>query len=364
MKKKKIHIVLYSLIIIGICILFINFFLNNTYKNDIGQTLKNKIYTTTNLKTNYSKISLSIWEHFPYISINIDDLFLYDSIQSTKNDTVIYSVKASVNFNIIDLLVKKNIIQQIYLEEGIINLNKNQHQFLNQKYKAKDAQKNSNIKELLLVNIKFKFLDDKSKSNINCNINECLIDIDKDIYDLKGKIFSKKVQIGKINYLQEITSSLNLKLKFNNNQILIIKGSHILIEEVLAEISGIIGRKRLLNLSFATEEQQIKHIIRYMPKKFRALTKSFLAEGLMDCKGEIIRKSDDKNPSFTMDFKIKTGVFELKDKPIKLTNISTNGKITNGNLKNFQTSEIEFSNFSTNLANGNIFGDFKINNLN
>ncbi len=364
MKKKIIHIILYSLIIISICILFINFFLNNTYKDDIGQTLKNKINTTTNLKANYKNISLSIWEYFPYISINLDDLLLSDSIQNTKNDTVIYSAKASVNFNIIDLLVKKNIIQQIYLEEGIINLNKNQHQFLNQKYKAEDQQKNSNIKELLLINIEFKFLDDKSKSNINCNINECLIDIDEDIYDLKGKIFSKKVQIGKINYLEDLTSSLNLKLKFNNNQIFIITGSYILIEEVLAEISGLIGRKRLLNLSVATENQQIKHIIRYMPKKFRALTKSFLAEGLIDCKGEIIRKSDDKNPSFTMDFNIKTGVFELKEKPIKFTNISTNGRITNGNLKNFQTSEIEFSNFSTNLANGNIFGNFKINNLN
>ena len=95
-------------------------------------------------------------------------------LQNTKNDTVIYSTKASVNFNIIDLLVKKNIIQQIYLDEGIINL-KNKHQFLNQKYKVEYPQKNSNIKELLLINIKFKFLDDKSKSNINCNINECLM---------------------------------------------------------------------------------------------------------------------------------------------------------------------------------------------
>ena len=364
MKKKPIQIIIYSLIIISICILFINFFLNNTYKDDIGQTLKNKINSTTNLKTNYKNISLSIWEHFPYISINIDELLLFDSIQNTKNDTVIYSTKASVNFNIIDLLVKKNIIQQIYLDEGIINLNKNKNQFLNQKYKVEYPQKNSNIKELLLINIKFKFLDDKSKSNINCNINECLIDINEDIYDLKGKIFSKKVQIGKINYLEDITSSLNLKLKLNNNQISIVTGSHILIEEVLAEITGVIGRKRLLNLSVATEKQQIKHIIRYMPKKFRALTKSFLAEGLIDCKGEIIRKSDDKNPSFAMNFNINNGVFELKEKPIKFTNISTSGKITNGNLKNFQTSEIEFSNFSTNLANGKIFGNFKVNNLN
>ena len=105
MKKNPIQIIIYSLIIISICILFINFFLNNTYKDDIGQTLKNKINSTTKLKTNYKNISLSIWEHFPYISINIDELLLFDSIQNTQNDTVIYSTKASVNFNIIDLLV-------------------------------------------------------------------------------------------------------------------------------------------------------------------------------------------------------------------------------------------------------------------
>ena len=75
MKKKPIQIIIYSLIVISICTLFINFFLNNTYKDDIGQTLKNKINSTTNLKTNYKNISLSIWEHFPYISINIDDYY-------------------------------------------------------------------------------------------------------------------------------------------------------------------------------------------------------------------------------------------------------------------------------------------------
>ena len=65
-----------------------------------------------------------------------------------------------------------------------------------------------------------------------------------------------------------------------------------------------------------------------------------------------------------MNFNIKNGVFELKEKPIKFTNISTSGKITNGNLENFQTSEIEFSNFSINSVNGKIFGNFKVNNLN
>ena len=33
-------------------------------------------------------------------------------------------------------------------------------------------------------------------------------------------------------------------------------------------------------------------------------------------------------------------------------------------MKNFKTTEIEFSKFSTNLANGNIFGYLKVNNLN
>ena len=46
-----------------------------------------------------------------------------------------------------------------------------------------------------------------------------------------------------------------------------------------------------------------------------------------------------------------------------MLNISTNGKLQ-VNLKNFQTSEIEFSNFSTSLANGNILGNFKVSNFN
>ena len=364
MKTNKLHILFYFIITIILSIVSVNFFLNNTYKQDISKNLKNKIQKSTNSQTNFENVTLSIWEHFPYISINIDDLLVSDSLKNLKNDTILYASKASVNFNIIDIILKKNIIQQIYLEGGIINLDKNKHQFLNQKFTSDNTQKNSEVEEILILNMKFNFLDKKNKTTINCNIIECLLDIEEELYEINAKIFSNKVLVGKINYLDNMNSSLNLKLKFNNDQIFITKGSHILIEEVLAEINGIIGQKRFLNLSVSTEQQQIKHIIRYMPKKFRVLTKSFLSEGMIDCKGEIIRKSEDQNPYFNMYFDIKNGVFELKEKPIIFTNISTNGRITNGNLKNFKTTEIEFSKFSTNLANGNIFGYLKVNNLN
>ena len=364
MKKNKLHILFYYIITISLFIVSINFFLNNTYKQDIAQNLKNKLKKITKSETNFEKVTLSIWEHFPYVSININDLLVSDSLQNLENDTIIYASKASVNFNIIDIILKKNIIQQIYLEGGMIDLDKNKHQFLNQKFTSDDTQKNSEVKEILMLKMKFDFLDKKNKTTINCNIIECLLNIEEELYEINAKIFSNKVQIGKINYLDNMNSSLNLKLKFNNDKIFISKGSHILIEEVLAEINGIIGQKRFLNLSVSTEQQQIKHIIRYMPKKFRVLTKSFLSEGMIDCKGEIIRKSEDQNPYFNMYFDIKNGVFELKEKPIIFTNIATNGRITNGNLKNFKTTEIEFSKFSTNLANGNIFGYLKVNNLN
>lgn len=364
MKKNKLHILFYSAIIISLSIVSVNFFLNNTYKEDIAQNLKNKIKKSTNSQTSFENVTLSIWEHFPYVSINIDDLLVSDSLENLNNDTIVYASKASVNFNIIDIILKKNIIQQIYLEGGIIDLDKNKHQFFNQKFTSDDTKKNSEVKEILVLKMKFNFLDKKNKTTINCNIIECLVDIEEELYEINAKIFSKKVQIGKINYLDNINSSLNLKMKLNNDQIFIATGSHILIEEVLAEINGIIGKKRFLNLSVSTEQQQIKHIIRYMPKKFRVLTKSFLSEGMINCKGEIIRKSEDQNPYFNMYFDIKNGVFELKEKPIVFTNISTNGRITNGSLKNFKTTEIEFSKFSTNLANGNIFGYLKVNNLN
>ena len=364
MKTNKLHILFYFIITIILSIVSVNFFLNNTYKQDISKKLKNKIQKSTNSQTNFENVTLSIWEHFPYISINIDDLLVSDSLKNLKNDTILYASKASVNFNIIDIILKKNIIQQIYLEGGIINLDKNKHQFLNQKFTSDNTKKNSEVEEILILKMKFNFLDKKNKTTINCNIIECLLDIEEELYEINAKIFSNKVLVGKINYLDNMNSSLNLKLKFNNDQIFITKGSHILIEEVLAEINGIIGQKRFLNLSVSTEQQQIKHIIRYMPKKFRVLTKSFLSEGMIDCKGEIIRKSEDQNPYFNMYFDIKNGVFELKEKPIIFTNISTNGRITNGNLKNFKTTEIEFSKFSTNLANGNIFGYLKVNNLN
>ena len=141
--------------------------------------------------------------------------------------------------------------------------------------------------------------------------------------------------------------------------------SRVLIENILSTVSGSIINKNKVDLNIISKNQQLNAIITHMPEQFKKICTPFITDGGFNCnttiKG-IISKSS--NPFFNMDFQILNGDFKLKSIPFILNNINTSGNINNGANTNFQSTVITFSDFNAKPKNGNITGDFSINNLN
>lgn len=141
--------------------------------------------------------------------------------------------------------------------------------------------------------------------------------------------------------------------------------SKVIIEDVAATVSGSIINKNKLDLNIISNEQQLNSIIAHMPEKFKQICRPFITDASFDCnatvKGIMSKRS---NPFFNMDFKILNGEFKLKSMPFILNNINTSGNINNGETANFQSTVITFSEFNAKPKNGNITGEFTINNLN
>ena len=159
--------------------------------------------------------------------------------------------------------------------------------------------------------------------------------------------------------------TLHTTLVVKKDSILIQKESTFHIENVKTKFSGEIIKGEIIDLDFVCEEQELKNIIKHTPDYLKSIYRSFDADGIVNCSGNIKGLiSKESNPYLNMVCNIEKGKFNLKNHPFILKNVSLNAKINNGEQRNFYNTKIEISDFDSKTENGFLKGDFSIQNLN
>ena len=361
MTKKTHRLILYILLIIISSSIVLSLVLKNSYGEKMKEAVLNRVQENIEVKVNLSDIDFTIWKHFPFGTVTLNNLLI---LNKNNEDTLLYSKNTYINFSLSDIVLKKDIVTHIALNEAIININYDAENQANyQIFKPIKQKQKTIIDEIILENTKISYI--KKKTNINWEILQALIELKKDNnINITSQAYSNKIKIGKINYANNKNCTVKLFLEKKTDTLHIYKNSQILIEEVLMQLNGSI-KKDWIDINVSAEKQQIKHLIRHMPNRFKESTAAFISKGLITfqaiIKGVIQKRN---NPYFSMDFKIEDGYMEFKKTPFILQKINTNGKINNGEYKNFNSSFLEFIDFNANTKKGNIKGTFNISNFN
>ena len=335
--------------------------LKNSYGEKLKKTVLNRVQENIEGTVDISDIDFTIWKYFPFGTVSLNNLLI---LNTHNEDTLLYSQNTYINFSLTDIVFKKDIATHIALNEAIININYDAENQANyQIFKPIKQKQKAIIEEIILEKTKISYI--KKKTNIDWKISQALIEIKKNnTINITSQAYSNKIKIGKIDYAKNKNCTVKLFLEKKTDTLHVYENSHILIEEVLMQLNGSI-KKDWIDLNVSAEKQQIKHLIRHMPNRFKKSTSAFISKGLVTfqaiIKGRIEKR---KNPFFSMDFKIEDGYMEFKKIPFILKKINTSGKINNGEYNNFKSSYVEFMNFNANTKKGNIKGTFNISNFN
>ena len=180
---------------------------------------------------------------------------------------------------------------------------------------------------------------------------------------VKGDLYMQNLVVGKTDYIYKKECKIDASFSVSDS-VFYIKNSTLFIEDVQFALAGEVKAKNV-NLDISAENQPLKSVLTHMPEKFKSIYNGFIADGNLSCigkvKGEISKIS---NPHFNMDFSITNGLFNLKESPFELSEISMQANIDNGNTNNFETSIIKVKNCIAKTENGSFSGSFQVRNLN
>jgi len=362
--KHLIKRILQILLKVSLLLLISGFIITYFFSNKVEKKVINKIQEQMTSELQLGYVAFSLYEKFPSASVKITDLLAFEK-EGFDNDTLFYAKNTYIELSIIDIILGKIDIKRVVVDNGDVNIKYDSDDNPNFSiFKTNEKNKNKlTLSNLLLIDTHISF--SRKEIYLNWETQEAYFGFTEKKININAKLFSEKLIVNGQDYISKKQMTLNTDLEVKKDSILIQKGSTIHIENVKTKLSGGIFQGQIIDLDFAFEGQELTNIINNTPKHLKSIYRSFQANGIVNCNGNIKGLvSKDSNPHLDMICNIEKGNFNLKSRPFILKNISLNAKINNGKLRNFHNTKIEISNFDSKTENGFIKGDFSIQNLN
>ena len=312
----------------------------------------------------FDEVEFTIYDNFPFASVKINNLLLKES-QNFDNDTLLYTERAYVELSLIDIFNKNYDIKNIIVTDATVNFKYNDLNESNfQIFRKNDSENDVSIKKITILNSKLKIQKSLTKLDLSWFINRAIIDIDATNYKFITDCFSKKLVVGKTDYLNQ--KKINFDCTTNITKgIIAIKSSLINIESVIFNMNGTVISGNLLDLNIEAKNQSIDSLVSHLPLKMKKICAPFILDGDISLSGSLKGlMNKENNPQFKMDYKISEGSYKLKSIPFILNNINMEGVVNNGLKRNFETTKIVADIFNAKTKKGFINGNFTVKNLN
>ena len=115
---------LISKIIVFIIIITISleFGIKYLFEDQITRSVIKRLNNKTGNEINLSDVEISILKNFPSTSVIIQDLLILDSVNDSS-DSLLYSKSTYINFNLLDIIKRNYLIDNIIL--WVLNLLRN-----------------------------------------------------------------------------------------------------------------------------------------------------------------------------------------------------------------------------------------------
>lgn len=342
------------------------------YEQEIKQQAIIELNNHLKSKVQVDNIELTALDQFPNIALKFNNIYIED--KTVQNDTLFFSKKLYLNFDLIDILRGDYAVKKIVFNSSTIKLNVDAKGIENY-----DIWKsNSQEKEKVHFSLEKVIFQDLSLSYANSLNQQDYVFFSEDLF-LKGDFFKANYMLSvngnlsvlnfksnAITYLKNKTAVLELNLQINTqNQQYKFSKSSLYIEGMPFLISGSYNAKEtaLVNLNIRGNNIQIDQAFSVFPIDVLAVLETYNARGVLEFDAAIIGElSNEKTPFFSANFAIQNGAIKEVDTGTELTSIFLTGDYSGKNKK--EKEKLSLSNFEALLAGEKCKGNFEITNFN
>ena len=338
---KLIKRTLAGIILVFILIISAGVIFSIVYKDEIIGYFVNETNKYITTPIDVGKIEVSIFNNFPNISINLQDVTVKESTEGHKG--VLGKAKQiSVFFNPIDLVKKNYIIQGLHLKDAEINLridNKGNPNYLFYKKDTTSKGQKLALQNITGENLKIDYLDKKSSYHIALFVKKAKSQLQKlgakMSISLDASLVSDEIKVKSRNFFNNKLVDINTTFEVDlRKKIYVFKSGNIVVDNGEFEVSGNIDvSQKLINLDIRGVNTTFQTINSLLSKDISKYFKNYNSQGSVYFSGIVDGKyGNNSNPQVTLEFGAEDASFfhpqyKKQIKEVNLTGHFTTGKI-------------------------------------
>lgn len=360
-------------------IAFVSFFalaamISIFYSKEVKQLIIGELNKNLATEIKVKEFSFSVISHFPFASIDMEDVLINDVNDSSKKDTLIYANRLALLFNITGIFNKDVAVRKIIFDNGNLNIRIDTSGNGNYKFwKSSDDTSRSgaiDLQKIILKNVAITYSDRKNNQYYSATAHKAQLSgkFSSDEFTLTttAGLFVDKMLANEINYIDkkdvEIGCDLNVNTKTDFYRL---QKSSLKIADVTFDVNGTVKappQSVILDLDVKSNEADLASFISLLPPNYATHLKSFKSKGRFVfhsvVKGESAGK---KSPDVKVEFSIADGKLSPSGNSIELSEINFSGNYHNSSAKG--KSALVIPSLTANLSGHKIKADFRIDDL-
>lgn len=347
MKKTVTAKILKGLKISGIVILFllgVMFVLPLLFPDYITEKVKKFANEKLNGELHFTDAHLSFFNHFPSLTLTLDD-FLLKGSEPFKKDTLVAAKEVSFGINVMSLITSRKVnIDKIFISNSFINVKVNANGEANYNVYVSDAETKTEadsssasirLEKIDISNAHLIYHDQSTKMLINAKGFDYIGkgDLDKSIFDLytRAKIESFDFTFDGEHYLKNKKVDARLVTKINTNSLaFIFEKNNLKINRLPVEFTGKLDfLKNGYDLDFLVQSQDSKlnDFFTALPPQYVQWLEKTNIQGktdlLFSLKGKYIA-SQNLKPDVHFNMKVRKGYISYDKSPFPAEHIFLN----------------------------------------
>ncbi len=348
------------------------------FEDEVKEFFLQKINAELNTKVEIGKIEFSLLSHFPNASISLEQVKAHHSKPYKGAGYLLEASSIDFSFSVLDLFSGNYTVDQIDLNNGAINIIRNEDGIINYELIKSDTTKGKEdgkfqfeLSAFHVRNVNMLVRDDPSDFATLFFISKGKFSgaFTKDIFDLE---IESEIQLNHLTsdetvWIQDRPLSIDLGLQINQKEDLYtFSEGEFRISDLALSIQGTIQNKEIptFNLQFGGKNLDISSFLSLLPKEYNEQIKKYRSDGKFYCSAELKGKwSKEENPFFKAEFGIQKGEILQKENDIQLEDVNFSGSFNNGSKHCLATSTLDLQNVQMKLKSGTVKGRLKLINF-
>lgn len=321
-------------------------------QDKIVQSLLTEFNTTLNGEIKIKDSHISLFEYFPYISIDLDDAVLYEDKSQSEEKEIVHLEDLYIGFNVIDILKGDYHIKAIKLDRGHIDLIQDEEGVYNIMTALSFSNEESEESEMIQLNLSKIDLDHVKVSLYKPHLND-RIELDfehihskykskKDfmLIDLDTKFKGNLIKNGKQTLLNHKKFALDTQLKYYTDiEKIILDPSQFKFEHIELNAKGFVelAGEQNIDLTLDGSQENFNLLIAFAPEELAPTLRAYDNKGKINVAATVKGPMKHGQPGIDAKFSCNEGYFTNQKNKKKLDKIEFSGTFTNGKDKDFST---------------------------